>query len=55
MTCYISGSSIKLISASQKGKAWKKGGLAASRNSTELRSALEVSFRPVVNAQRTII
>ena len=55
MTCYISGSSIKPISASQKGKAWKKGlGLAASRNSTELRSALEMSFRPVVNAQKTI-
>ena len=48
----IPGSSIKPISASQKGKAWKKGRLA-SLNSAEVRSALEVYFRPVV--KRTII
>ena len=51
----ILGSSIKPISASQKGEVWKRGRRPASHNSTELRSALEMSFRPVANAQRRII
>ena len=50
----ISGSSIKLISASQKGKARKKV-WQARHNSTEVRSGLEMYFKPVENAQRTII